>query len=172
MSVTNSAKNKLNEALSKLKSISNLKASHILDIVDVIKQIINNYVDADSEQTLTNKTLTSPIINTGNVTLSKDTVTQTTNIITAVTLNSNSGVISTVVATLVAGNEATFTLKNDKIKTDSVILLQPEYDTGGATGYPIAITGNKIAGSCNIILKNLHASAPLNARVKIHFAIL
>jgi len=101
----------------------------------------------------------------------KGTVTQATNITTDVTLNSYSGVITTVSSTLAAGVDADFDLINSKIATDSRILLTVEYSTT-KTGIPSASIGAVLDGKCTINLTNVAALAALNHIVKIHFMIL
>lgn len=100
----------------------------------------------------------------------KGTVTQATSITTDVTLNSYSGVITTVASTLAADADEDFDLINSKIAADSRILLSVQYATA-KTGIPVATIGAITAGSCTIELHNA-GGASLNDVVKIHFMIL
>ena len=100
-------------------------------------------------------------------------VTQATSITTSVTLNTLSGVITTVSSTLAAGASAIFVLNNTYIKDTSKILLTVEY-LSTATGIPVvrtsSITGS--SGAARIVLSNAAAAAALNDVVRIHFLII
>ena len=64
-------------------------------------------------------------------------VTQITAISTAVTVNANNGIITTVSSTLGAGSNAAFTVNNSKVLATSRILLTAEHP---GAGLPILIT--------------------------------
>jgi hypothetical protein len=95
-------------------------------------------------------------------------VTQLTAITTAVTVNANNGIITTVSSTLGAGSNAAFTVNNSKVLATSRILLTAEHP---GAGIPILITETIVNGSFNIRIYNL-GSAAFNNVVKISFIII
>lgn len=143
-----------------------LESFNIVDIVNSILELFNTSASKDGTETLTNKTLTS-----FKGTLDKAEYTQDTSITTGVVTETQSGVITTVSATLTPGDEASFTISNPYIKSNSVVDAVIEYDTAGATGYPIVILGARVDGAIKLIIKNVHSTSPLNAPIKIHYII-
>lgn len=113
----------------------------------------------------------NPIVDYINNSFTPSTVTQATSITTGVTLNSKSGVITTVSTTLAAGASASaFTLTNSTITSSSVILTNCEQ---GATGSSVNALVSSIAnGSCNITLTNVGGTTTGAATVKIHFLVI
>jgi len=106
------------------------------------------------------------------IALPKSTVTQGTNITTGVTINAQSGVITTVSLTTAASTVAgPFVVTNSACLATSVIQATVQY-ANGKTGFPVCLVEAVAAGSFNIRLINVHTSAALNDVVKIHFAIL
>lgn len=102
----------------------------------------------------------------------KGTVTQTTNITTGVTLNKQSGVITTVSLTTAASTVAgPFTVTNNKCFSDSVVLVTVQY-ANGKTGFPVALVENVTNGSFNVRLINANTVSALNDVVKINFTII
>jgi hypothetical protein len=95
-------------------------------------------------------------------------VTQLTAITTAVTVNANNGIITTVSSTLGAGSNAAFTVNNSKVLATSRILLTAEHP---GAGIPILITETITNGSFAIRIYNL-GSAAFNNVVKISFIII
>lgn len=127
--------------------------------IDEIIEVINNFATS----LVTNK-----------VTITKDTVTQQTNITTAVTVNAASGVITTVALTTAGGSTSgPFTVNNSYVTSSSTILLTAEY-ANGKTGNPIVMTeGTPSTGSFKIKVGNgAPAATALNDVVKIHFVVL
>lgn len=96
-------------------------------------------------------------------------VTQTSTITTGVTLDKVCGQITTVASTLGAGLEATFTVTNAKVTAKDVVVLSTTYAGGGVA----FIHNTKVAaGSFDITISNLHASAALDALLVINFIVL
>lgn len=100
----------------------------------------------------------------------KGTVTQITDITTAVTLSKPIGIITTVSSTLGADTSATFSVTNTYCDATSVVVANV-VDYGG-TGYPVVNIDNVAAGSFDIIIRNVDASNALNDVIKICFVIL
>jgi hypothetical protein len=95
-------------------------------------------------------------------------VTQLTSITTAVTVNANNGIITTVSSTLGSGFNTVFTVNNSKVLATSRILITVEYS---GTGLPILFTENIANGSFDINIFNL-GSAAFNNVVKVHFIVI
>lgn len=98
----------------------------------------------------------------------KGTVTQLTSITTGVTLNTPSGVITTVSSTLASLAKATFTVTNSMVKPGSVILLSTEYNGTGHGDAGVVTIGT---GTFDMSVAN-QGSAALNSVIKIHFFIV
>jgi len=95
-------------------------------------------------------------------------VTQLTAITTAVTVNANNGIITTVSSTLGAGSNAAFTVNNSKVLATSRILLTAEHP---GAGIPILITEALANGSFDIRIYNL-GSAAFNNVINISYLII
>jgi hypothetical protein len=98
----------------------------------------------------------------------KGTVTQATSITTGVTVNTASGVITTVSSTLASLAEATFTVTNSVVKPGSVILVSTEYLGTGHADAGVATIGT---GTFDITVAN-QGSVALNSVIKIHYIII
>ena len=96
-------------------------------------------------------------------------VTQATSKTTAVTFSGYEAIVTTVALTDAATGEFEFTINNDKIQTKSVIMVTPIY---AGAGYPTAILKSQTKGSCVVRVRNNHASAALNALMKIQFGLV
>lgn len=113
-------------------------------------------------------------LSTDKVTITKGSVTQGTNITTAVTVNAGAGVITTVALTTAGGSTSgPFTVNNSYVTATSTIILTAEY-ASGKTGNPIVLTeGTPGTGTFKIKVGNgAPAATPLNDVVKIHFVVL
>jgi hypothetical protein len=100
------------------------------------------------------------------VSLTKGIVTQSGSITTAVTINQPAGEIVTVSVAIAAGAMSSFTLNNNYIKADSVILATINDTTG--TGLIAVQVDNIVAGSCTVSLGGVVAN---NGTVTVGFAI-
>lgn len=101
----------------------------------------------------------------------KANVTQITNPTTPVTVNANSGIITTVVLTNAANAKTTFTVNNDVVTANSNILTSLNYDEA-ATGIPVVTISDLATGSFKVTIANTHSSAGLNALAKVSFLII
>jgi hypothetical protein len=100
------------------------------------------------------------------------TVTQLTNINTAVTLNTHSGVITTVNASTAPGTPELFTFNNTNITVNSIILLSVEYP-GVGSGTPVVTHEiSTLGGQTTMQIRNPDASGPLDQPLNIHFLIV
>lgn len=100
----------------------------------------------------------------------KANVTQITSAATGVTVNANTGAITTVSLTTAAQAKTIFTVTNSVITTNSLITVSAVYDEA-ATGIPVVSVSDISNGSFKIIIANAHGTNALNALVKIVFTI-
>ena len=100
----------------------------------------------------------------------KGTVTQLTAITTGVTLNKQSGVITTVSSVLAAGSNASFTVTNNKCFSDSVIMLT--VDDSASAGLAKLNVQDIANGSFKVNITNIHGANAFNNVIKIHFTII
>ena len=101
---------------------------------------------------------------------STGTVTQTDNRTTAVTLNAHQGSIVTDATSLATGAEAAFTVTNDKVKVDSIVLVSLRVKS--ATGTSLPYVSTTADGSFQITLTNLHASTADTSASTINFFVI
>jgi hypothetical protein len=114
--------------------------------------------------------LANPTCCVKSISLSKGTVTQSTNRTTAVTLNSSAGVITTASATIPVSSNVAFTVNNSYVKADSVILLT--INTDGLTAYSVHLSVESVAaGSFVIRTFNANGAVAIGA-IKINYVIL
>lgn len=102
-----------------------------------------------------------------------NTVSQATNLTTAVTLNANCGQITTQSATTGAVTTQSFTLNNTYIKANStpVVSLISYAGTYQTNGTPLITVDTVAAGSCVIRVSNVHASNALSGVLIIGFFV-
>jgi len=106
------------------------------------------------------------------VTLSKGLVTQSGSITTGVTLNQPAGDVVTVSLTTAASTTAgQFTVTNNYVKADSVVLANI-IDYTGSTGFPVILVDDVALGSFKITVRNVDTAAALNGVVSVGFAIM
>lgn len=99
-------------------------------------------------------------------------VTQLTSIITAVTVNAASGIVTTVAASTAANSTeaGSFRVYSSYVTATSKVQLTCEY-AGAANGIPVPLIVGVSNGFFSIRLGN-GGSAALNAVVKIHFTVI
>lgn len=96
-------------------------------------------------------------------------VTQITTISTGVTCSAYSGVITTVSQTVAAGAEAQFTVTNTKVAATDIVDVCIKTHTSAGT-FVAAVTA-VAAGSFQITLSNLHASAAGDNVLVLNFIV-
>ena len=99
----------------------------------------------------------------------KGTVTQLVVSSNPVTLNTNNGVIETVVLTTAATGQEIFTFNNSNLTVNSTVLLTVQY-TGA--GFPVVSFDALVAGALKLIINNVDTLNALNSPVSIHFMII
>lgn len=100
----------------------------------------------------------------------KSTVTQATSISTGVTINAQSGVITTFALTTAADTDCgSFTVTNNKCYSNSVILLTV---VNSGTGAPLATVTSVSNGSFIVKLRNVHSATALNSVLKLNYQII
>jgi hypothetical protein len=98
-------------------------------------------------------------------------VTQATSIVTPVTANAVQGVITTfTLNTLAANAEFDFTVNNNKVKADSVVLLTTQYG-GAANGMPVVYVRSVSNGSFVVRVRNVGSATLGDFPAKIHFHV-
>lgn len=100
------------------------------------------------------------------------TVTQITSITTGVTLNANSGVITTVSQTIAAAGEAEFTVTDSLVAATDVVIVNVASINGGAGGPFQATISAVAAGSFVIALSNAHAANAGNSVLVLNFTVI
>lgn len=118
---------------------------------------------------ITSKTFNN--LNASKLTLTKGSVTQLTNITTAVTCNASAGYITTVSSTLAANGSASFTVNNTSVLADSCIVANIS-NYSGTTGVPVITVDNQTNNAFNITVTNVNDAAALNGTIKIAFIIV
>jgi hypothetical protein len=96
-------------------------------------------------------------------------VTQITAISTAVTVNANNGIITTVSSTLAGSSNAAFTVNNSKVLATSRILLTVDHP---GAGIPVLITETIVNGSFDIRIYNVSAATAFNNVLRISYIII
>lgn len=114
--------------------------------------------------------LTTALVTSDKVTVTKGNVTQITAITTGVTTNAGAGVITTVSSTLAAGSNAAFKVTNNKVTSTSVIQLTA--DDKATAGWARVNVQDVAAGEFYINVTNIHAANAFNNVIKIHFVVL
>lgn len=99
----------------------------------------------------------------------KGTVTQLVVSSNPVTLNTNNGVIETVVLTTAATGQEIFTFNNSNLTVNSTVLLTVQY-TGA--GFPVVSFDALVAGALKLIINNVDTLNALDSPVSIHFMII
>lgn len=100
----------------------------------------------------------------------KANITQITSDSTGVTVNANTGVITTVALTTAAQAKTIFTVTNSVVTVDSLISVSAIYDEA-ATGIPVVSISDVANGSFKVIIANAHGTDALNALAKVVFTI-
>lgn len=96
-------------------------------------------------------------------------VTQITSSSTGVTLSKPTGQITTVALTTAAGAEETFTVTNTLVAATDTIVVSTTY---AGAGTPLVFVKKVAAGSFDISITNVHATAALDALMVINFALI
>lgn len=114
--------------------------------------------------------LTTALVTSDKVTVTKGNVTQITAITTGVTTNAGAGVITTVSSTLAAGSNATFIVTNSMVTSTSVIMLTVDDSaTAGLAKLNVQTVTN---GAFSVNITNIHGANAFNNVIKIHFVVL
>ena len=101
----------------------------------------------------------------------KGSVTQTSNITTAVTLNSFVGSINTVSTTLVVAGSSSFVCNNSHVTSNSIVFATLQKYTG-INGAPKINVSNITDGSFTVNVQNVHDSAALDGVLTVGFMVV
>lgn len=96
-------------------------------------------------------------------------VTQITSAATPVTLNKPTGRITTVALTTAAGAEEQFTVNNNQVGANDVVVLSTTYAGAGVPMLSVTKVG---AGVFDIVISNVAAVAAMNAAMAINFVVI
>jgi len=111
-------------------------------------------------------------INTNKLNINeKGSVTQITNLGTAVTLNKPIGSIVTVSTTLAAAGSTSFTCNNTSVDDDSIVFCTLQKYTG-SNGAPKVNITNVAPGSFTVNIQNVHDTNALNGILTIGFMVV
>lgn len=136
----------------------------------IINDGTNYFTVNNTQRASENRLSTSPTIGIGYATGAGGNVTQATNRTTGVTLGKVTGQITTHNASLAAGAAATFTVTNDYIDAEDVVILTI------ASGVTSVQTNARVtavsAGNFNITIENNHASSAETGAILMNFAII
>jgi hypothetical protein len=105
--------------------------------------------------------------------LGQATVTQTGSITTGVTINSSSGVITTVSTAISANSSSSFTVTNSAVASSSVVVATiGDYSgTIGTDGHPYVMVDSITSGAFNIRICNAHNTNSTNGTLKVNFIV-
>jgi len=101
--------------------------------------------------------------------LTKANVTQGTSKTTAVPITTFTGIITTVALSDAANASFSFDVTNAAIAATNVVLVS--VDQNGSTGFAV-VAAASATGKFTVKVKNVDASAALNAAIKIHYTVL
>ena len=101
----------------------------------------------------------------------KSSVTQATSITTGVTLNSQTGAITTRSAATGAQSAQSFIVSNSSTNTDSIVLSNI-IGYNGSTGLPQVYVDDITSGSFKIVIQNNSTSAALNGSLNVGYFCL
>jgi len=103
--------------------------------------------------------------------IDKGSITQGTSITTGVTLNKPAGIITTVSTTLATRGNTSFTVTNNYVSSDTLVLASI-LNYSGSNGQPTVRANTVTDGSFNITLSNADDISALNGAVKIGYTLL
>jgi hypothetical protein len=100
-------------------------------------------------------------------------VTQITSTTTGVTINSDTGVITTFAETLAGAANLTFTVTNSAVTATSTVVASVQGYSGTYTtnGTPLVQVNNVVAGAFDVKVLNAHASNALAGTLNIGFMV-
>ncbi|UOF78686.1 hypothetical protein [Caudoviricetes sp.] len=89
----------------------------------------------------------------------------------AATCNGFAGSVTTESLTTAAGAEATYTITNNKVKADSVVLVSIGNGTNTTLGAAV-VSVTPAAGSFVVTITNVHAVSALDGTLEINFLVI
>lgn len=110
-------------------------------------------------------------IHSDSISVSKDSVQQTTGITSGVTINSSCGkIVTNTTGNVATSGNANITVTNNKINANSIVLCQIAGYSG--SGLPSAFINNVANGSFQVHIKNAHDTNPVAGGFSINFCCL
>lgn len=89
----------------------------------------------------------------------------------AATCNAFAGSVTTESLSTAAGAESTYTITNNKVKADSVVLVSIGNGTNTTLGAAV-VSVTPAAGSFVVTITNVHAASALNGTLEINFVVI
>jgi hypothetical protein len=114
--------------------------------------------------------LVANTVTTNNLDVTTSTVGQTTNATTAVNLPAPCGIITTQVLTTATSGSTIFAINHSNIAPGRIILTQVHSYDGA--GLPSVLLSGVNTTTANLVIRNSHRDAPLNATMGISYIIL
>jgi hypothetical protein len=110
-------------------------------------------------------------LNSNTITIDKTFITQATSNTTAVSITTQTGIITTQTMTTPSNAAIQFNVNHPDVTVDSVILANI-MNYAGTTGLPNLYIDNPTTGSFVATVQNHHTSGSLNGAIKIAYLIL
>lgn len=110
-------------------------------------------------------------LNSNTITIDKTFITQATSNTTAVSITTQTGIITTQTMTTPSNAALQFNVNHPDVTVDSVILANI-MNYAGTTGLPNLYIDNPTTGSFVATVQNHHTSGSLNGAIKIAYLIL
>jgi hypothetical protein len=114
------------------------------------------------------------IVLDGSITFPHSIITQTTSQTADVIVDGSSGVISTFASAVVAEASITFTVSNENVAADSVVLVSIVDYSGvfSTNGIPVVAVKSVVEGGFDVVLTNAHGVNALDGTLKIAFLVV
>lgn len=109
-------------------------------------------------------------ISVDNLDVTTSTVGQATNATTAVNLPASCGIITTQAFSTVTSGSTTFAVNHESIGPGKIIFAQ--ISSYGGNGIPSVVVSGVNTTTANLVIRNSHRDAPLNATMEISYVIL
>jgi NADPH:quinone reductase-like Zn-dependent oxidoreductase len=111
------------------------------------------------------------IVLDGIITFPHSVITQTTSQTADVIIDGSSGVIGTFASTLAAQSSIAFTVSNENVAADSVVLVSISDYSGehSTNGIPAVAVKSVVEGGFDVVLTNTHGANALDGTLKIAF---
>jgi len=114
--------------------------------------------------------LSANTITTNNLDVTTATIGQTVNATTAVNLPASCGIITTQALSTATSGSTSFAINHSNIAVGKIIIAQ--ISSYGGNGLPSVYVSGVNTTTANLVIRNSHRDAPLNATMGISYIIL